>query len=208
MLVNLTLNGCPPVRGRPPDLTLFDFCRSARLQVREVRLRDLQLRPVHRASRRRARALVLRAHGARRRPRGHHARGRRDEGRRELLAQCLAEEGAEQCGFCAPGLEMAVLALDAAHPGADDETVRRYLSGNLCRCSGYASQMRAIRRLPDAPRQRRRPAAARRCPMTPSRSPARSTPRSRARLPRRTPGLFSPARPSTPPTSPPRGAPW
>ena len=68
------------------------------------------------------------------------------DGRRELLAQCLAEEGAEQCGFCAPGLEMAVLALDAAHPGADDETVRRYLSGNLCRCSGYASQMRAIRR--------------------------------------------------------------
>ncbi|OUO35657.1 aldehyde oxidase [Olsenella sp. An290] len=65
---------------------------------------------------------------------------------RELLARCLAEEGAEQCGFCAPGMEVAVLALDRAHPDADDETIRRYLSGNLCRCSGYAGQMRAIRR--------------------------------------------------------------
>ena len=41
---------------------------------------------------------------------------------------------------------MAVLALDAAHPDADDAAIRRYLSNNLCRCSGYASQQRAIRR--------------------------------------------------------------
>ena len=65
---------------------------------------------------------------------------------RELFARCLAEEGAEQCGFCSPGLEMDVLALDRKHPDADDETIRRFLSGNLCRCSGYAGQMRAIRR--------------------------------------------------------------
>lgn len=65
---------------------------------------------------------------------------------REIFARCMAEEGAEQCGFCSPGLEMDVLALDRLHPDADDETIRRFLSGNLCRCSGYASQMRAIRR--------------------------------------------------------------
>ena len=41
---------------------------------------------------------------------------------------------------------MNVLALRRDHPDADDELIRRYLSGNLCRCSGYASQIRAVRR--------------------------------------------------------------
>ncbi len=62
------------------------------------------------------------------------------------FARCMAEEGAEQCGFCSPGLIMNVLALDRDCPDADDETIRRYLSNNLCRCTGYASQARAIRR--------------------------------------------------------------
>ena len=58
------------------------------------------------------------------------------------FARCMAEEGAEQCGFCSPGLIMNVLALKRA----SDEQIRRALSGNLCRCTGYASQMRAVRR--------------------------------------------------------------
>lgn len=62
------------------------------------------------------------------------------------FAQCMAQEGAEQCGFCSPGLVMNVLALRRDHVDADDELIRRYLSGNLCRCTGYASQMRAVRR--------------------------------------------------------------
>ena len=62
------------------------------------------------------------------------------------FARCMAEEGAEQCGFCSPGLVMAVLALDRDFPDADERTIRRELSNNLCRCSGYAGQMRAIRR--------------------------------------------------------------
>ncbi len=62
------------------------------------------------------------------------------------FARCMAEEGAEQCGFCSPGLIMNVLALDRTCPDADDETIRRHLSNNLCRCTGYASQARAIRR--------------------------------------------------------------
>ena len=64
----------------------------------------------------------------------------------ELFARCMAAEGAEQCGFCSPGLIMNVLSLASKHPCATDEQIRRYLSGNLCRCSGYASQMRAVRR--------------------------------------------------------------
>ena len=65
------------------------------------------------------------------------------------LARCMAEEGAEQCGFCSPGLIMNVLALARA---ADDdpslvatrEDLSRKLSGNLCRCTGYESQLRGI----------------------------------------------------------------
>ena len=62
------------------------------------------------------------------------------------FATCMAEEGAEQCGFCSPGLIMNVLALKRDCPEATDEQIRRALSGNLCRCTGYASQMRAVRR--------------------------------------------------------------
>ena len=62
----------------------------------------------------------------------------------------LADEGAEQCGFCAPGLMMNVLALAGENPRATDEEIDAYLAGNLCRCSGYMSQRRAIRRYLDA----------------------------------------------------------
>lgn len=62
------------------------------------------------------------------------------------FATCMAEEGAEQCGFCSPGLIMNVLALKRDNPDASDEEIRRVLSGNLCRCTGYSSQMRAVRR--------------------------------------------------------------
>lgn len=56
----------------------------------------------------------------------------------------LADEGAEQCGFCAPGLVMSVLAMEREIENPTAEEIRAYLSGNLCRCSGYMGQMRAI----------------------------------------------------------------
>ena len=62
------------------------------------------------------------------------------------FARCMAEEGAEQCGFCSPGLVMNVMALRRGHPRVTDDLIRRYLANNLCRCTGYASQMRAVRR--------------------------------------------------------------
>ena len=62
----------------------------------------------------------------------------------------LADEGAEQCGFCAPGLMMNVLALARENPDASDAQIDAYLAGNLCRCSGYMSQRRAIRRYLDS----------------------------------------------------------
>lgn len=57
--------------------------------------------------------------------------------------QALAEESAFQCGFCAPGMSVALTALLQAEGGRADETARAALSGNLCRCSGYLSILRA-----------------------------------------------------------------
>ncbi len=57
----------------------------------------------------------------------------------------LAEEGAEQCGFCSPGLIMNVLAMEREEV-LDDEGIKEYLAGNLCRCSGYMGQLRAIKK--------------------------------------------------------------
>ena len=56
----------------------------------------------------------------------------------------LAAEGADQCGFCSPGFIMNVLAMEKELVNPSAEEIRHYLSGNLCRCTGYAGQMRAI----------------------------------------------------------------
>ena len=62
------------------------------------------------------------------------------------LGACLAGEGAEQCGYCAPGMMMNVFALAKENPHASDDEIDAYMAGNLCRCSGYVSQRRAIAR--------------------------------------------------------------
>lgn len=64
----------------------------------------------------------------------------------EVFGGFLADEGAEQCGFCAPGFIMNVLALARENPGANDEEIDAYLAGNLCRCSGYMGQRRAVKK--------------------------------------------------------------
>lgn len=66
------------------------------------------------------------------------------------FASFLAAEGADQCGFCAPGFALTVIALRREIPDATEEEVREYLKGNLCRCSGYESQHRAIMRYLEA----------------------------------------------------------
>lgn len=62
----------------------------------------------------------------------------------EEFSKFLAEQGADQCGFCSPGFIMAVLALKNENPHPTVDEMKEYLSGNLCRCTGYQSQYRAL----------------------------------------------------------------
>ncbi len=62
----------------------------------------------------------------------------------------LAAEGAEQCGFCSPGFIMNVLAMMRELENPDLDEIKEYLAGNLCRCTGYMSQLRAIQKYMEA----------------------------------------------------------
>ena len=57
----------------------------------------------------------------------------------------IADQGADQCGFCNPGFVMNTIALLREIPDPTDDEIRAYLAGNLCRCSGYEGQLRGIR---------------------------------------------------------------
>lgn len=61
------------------------------------------------------------------------------------IGSYLAKEGAEQCGFCSPGLIMNIIAMKDELTNPSEDEIREYLSGNLCRCTGYVSQLRAIK---------------------------------------------------------------
>jgi len=62
------------------------------------------------------------------------------------LADLFGEEGADQCGFCNPGLALAVYAMKQELSNPTDEAIRHYLVGNLCRCTGYIAQHTAIKK--------------------------------------------------------------
>lgn len=62
----------------------------------------------------------------------------------EQFGRFLAGEGAEQCGFCSPGFIMNVLAMLRELENPNTEEIKEYLAGNLCRCTGYMGQLRAI----------------------------------------------------------------
>lgn len=64
----------------------------------------------------------------------------------DIFSRFMVAEGAEQCGFCAPGFTMTVLAMQRELIDPTEEEIDHYLAGNLCRCSGYKGQMRAIKK--------------------------------------------------------------
>ena len=59
----------------------------------------------------------------------------------------IADQGAEQCGFCNPGMIMNTIALLRENPDPTEDEIREYLAGNLCRCSGYEGQLIGIKNL-------------------------------------------------------------
>ena len=63
------------------------------------------------------------------------------------VQQAFVDAGAVQCGFCTPGLVMATVALLDETPSPTDDEIREALSGNLCRCTGYAKIFDAVRQL-------------------------------------------------------------
>ena len=143
MELKLTLNGRVVTADIAPDTLLLDFLR-ARGCVSVKRGCDtancglctvlLDGRPILSCSTLAARAA------------GHHVQTLEGlQAEAEEFVGFIADQGAEQCGFCNPGFVMNTIALLREHPDPTDDEIRAYLAGNLCRCSGYEGQLRGIR---------------------------------------------------------------
>lgn len=143
MDITLTLNGKKVTDQIDPDLTLFDFlrnhncysvkcgCETSNCGLCTVFLDDT---PILSCS-----TLAIRANG-------HSVttlEGLQEEARE--FVGFIADQGADQCGFCNPGFVMNTIALLREIPDPTDDEIRSFLSGNLCRCSGYEGQLRGIR---------------------------------------------------------------
>jgi len=72
--------------------------------------------------------------------------GLAQDGKLHALQQCYLEETGMQCGFCTPGFLMSSKVLLDTNPDPTDAQIRHWLSGNLCRCTGYDKIIRAVKR--------------------------------------------------------------
>jgi len=61
------------------------------------------------------------------------------------VQQAFLEHGAFQCAYCTPGFVLTTVALLEENPSPNDEEIREYLSGNLCRCGSYQNILQAVR---------------------------------------------------------------
>ena len=143
MQISVMLNGKKVTEDIKPDLLLIDFvrnhgcysvkrgCETSNCGLCTVFLDE---KPVRSCS-----VLAARADG--------HA-VQTLEGLQEEAAEFgafIANQGADQCGFCNPGFIMNALAMFREYEDPTEEQIREYLAGNLCRCSGYEGQLRGIR---------------------------------------------------------------
>ncbi|MEI3218933.1 MAG: (2Fe-2S)-binding protein [Lachnoclostridium sp.] len=143
MNIELTLNGKKISAEISPDMLLIDFvrsqgcfsvkrgCETANCGLCTVLMDDV---PVLSCS-----VLAARASGHR----IQTLEGLQEEA--EEFVGFIADQGAEQCGFCNPGFVMNTIALLRENPDPTDEEIKAFLAGNLCRCSGYEGQLRGIR---------------------------------------------------------------
>jgi carbon-monoxide dehydrogenase small subunit len=67
------------------------------------------------------------------------------------VQQGFMEEHGLQCGFCTPGMMLTARALLDRNPDPDDQEIREAISGQICRCTGYATIVRAVRWAADHP---------------------------------------------------------
>ena len=142
MQISLTLNGKKITEEIAADLLLIDFvrnhgcysvkrgCETSNCGLCTVFLDE---KPVLSCS-----VLAARADGHK----VDTLEGLQEEA--EEFGSFIAGQGAEQCGFCNPGMIMNAIALFRENPDPSDDEIREYLAGNLCRCSGYEGQLRGI----------------------------------------------------------------
>lgn len=143
MDIKMTLNGKTVTAAIEPDMLLIDFvrskgcysvkrgCETANCGLCTVLMDGV---PVLSCS-------ILAARAS-----GHSIdtlEGLQEEA--EEFVGFIADQGAEQCGFCNPGFVMNTIALLRENPEPSDDEIRDFLAGNLCRCSGYEGQLRGIR---------------------------------------------------------------
>ena len=143
MQIELTLNGKKIAEEIAPDMLLIDFLRSRNCfsVKRGCETANCGLCTVFVDEKPVLSCSVLAARAA-----GHKVQtleGLQEEARG--FAEFIADQGAEQCGFCNPGFVMNAIAMFRENPDPTDEEILAYLSGNLCRCSGYEGQLRGIR---------------------------------------------------------------
>lgn len=157
MIVTMILNGKKITDEIAADMTLFDFvrkhgcysvkcgCETTNCGLCTVFLDE---KPVLSCS-----VLAARADG-------HSVttlEGLQEEAKE--FGAFIADQGAEQCGFCNPGFIMNALALFREKEFPEEDKIREYLAGNLCRCSGYEGQLRGILAFLDWKREKQKEAA-------------------------------------------------
>lgn len=142
MLITLILNGKKISCDIACDMLLIDFlrengclsvkrgCETSNCGLCTVLMDD---KPVLSCS-----VLAVRADGRK----VDTLEGLQDEARE--FTEFIADQGAEQCGFCNPGFIMNTIALLRDNPSPSEDEIKEYLAGNLCRCSGYEGQLRGI----------------------------------------------------------------
>lgn len=64
----------------------------------------------------------------------------------EIIGDFMNREGAIQCGFCSPGFILTVIAMKMELQNPSEDEIKSYLAGNLCRCTGYEGQHRAVKK--------------------------------------------------------------
>ena len=67
------------------------------------------------------------------------------DGKLNPVQEAFLEAGATQCGFCTPGFVLMASQLLKEYPDPDDDQIRHYLSGNLCRCAAYPEIVKAVK---------------------------------------------------------------